>query len=62
VCTRASGVSSYHVKDSDGGHARGLAQVQAFFGTVDSTMTVQSFDPREFIAQGDQVVVLGDYA
>ena len=44
------------------GTRRGLAGVQEFFGTLDSTMTVQSFEANEFIAQGDQVVVLGEYA
>jgi uncharacterized protein len=44
------------------GTRHGLAEVQESFGTVNSTMTAQAFEPREFIAQGDQVVALGDYA
>ena len=44
------------------GVRKGLAGVGEFFATVDSAMTPQSFEPREFIAQGDQVVVLGDYS
>ena len=44
------------------GTRKGLAGVREFFGTLDSAMAVQSFEPREFIAQGDQVVVLGDYS
>ena len=44
------------------GTRKGLAGVREFFATVDSAMTAQSFEPREYIAQGDQVVVLGDYS
>ena len=44
------------------GTRRGLAEVKEFFATVNSTMTSQSFELREFVAEGDQVVVLGDYA
>jgi ketosteroid isomerase-like protein len=44
------------------GVRKGLSGVQEFFGMLDSAMSVQSFEPREFIAQGDQVVVLGDYS
>ena len=44
------------------GMRKGLAGVREFFAAVDSAMAAQSFEPREFIAQGDQVVVLGDYS
>ena len=44
------------------GTRRGLDGIREFFGTLDQAMTARSFEPREFIAQGDQVVVLGDYA
>jgi ketosteroid isomerase-like protein len=43
------------------GTRRGIAGVKEFFGALDAAMSAQSFEPREFIAQGDQVVVLGDY-
>ena len=44
------------------GTRKGLSGVREFFGMLDSAMTAQSFDPREYIAQGDQVVVLGNYS
>jgi uncharacterized protein len=44
------------------GSRQGLPGIKDFFVTLDSAMTLQSFEPREFIAQGDQVVVLGEYA
>ena len=43
------------------GTRRGLDGIREFFGTLDQAMTARSFEPREFIAQGDQVVVLGHY-
>ena len=44
------------------GMRKGLAGVREFFVALDSAMAAQSFEAREFIAQGDQVVVLGDYS
>lgn len=44
------------------GTRKGLAGVREFFGVLDSAMTAQSFEPREYVAQGDQVVVLGSYS
>jgi hypothetical protein len=41
-----------------GGTHRGKAAVQAWFGALAETLDFQVFDPREFIAQGDKVVVL----
>jgi ketosteroid isomerase-like protein len=40
----------------------GIDGIKAFFATLDREMSVRSFENREYIAQGDQVVVLGDYA
>jgi len=36
-------------------------RVGEFFSTLASLMDVRSFEEREFIAQGDKVVVLGHY-
>lgn len=44
------------------GPRKGRASVREFFAALDSAMAAQSFELREFIAQGDQVVVLGDYS
>jgi hypothetical protein len=41
------------------GTRHGLAQVREFFTTLDASIEVQTFEPREFIAQGDRVVALG---
>ena len=41
------------------GTRHGLAQVREFFATLDASIAVQTFEPREFIAQGDRVVALG---
>lgn len=41
------------------GTRHGLAQVREFFTTLDASIAVQTFEPREFIAQGDRVVALG---
>ena len=42
------------------GRRRGHEQVIQFFTVLSQTVEVQRFEPGEFIAQGDQVVVLGD--
>jgi uncharacterized protein len=41
------------------GTRRGRQQVAEFFGLLRKTLKSQQFEPREFIAQGDTVVVLG---
>lgn len=41
---------------------RGHADVAAMFATLDDKETISRFEPREFIAQGDKVVVLGNLA
>lgn len=38
---------------------QGPEQVGNFFAGLDSAVTFQKFEPQEFIAQGDWVVVLG---
>ena len=43
------------------GERNGLAGVAQFFAQVNDLMEAQSFEPQEFIAQGDQVAVLGHY-
>jgi ketosteroid isomerase-like protein len=37
----------------------GRAQVRAFFAEVDALFTHDQFDPREFLADGERVVVAG---
>jgi uncharacterized protein len=41
------------------GRWRGREQVAQFFTAISETVEVQQFEPQEFIAQGDTVVVLG---
>jgi ketosteroid isomerase-like protein len=43
------------------GKRQGKQQVAQFFTTVAATQEAEQFDPSEFIAQGDRVVVLGHY-
>jgi ketosteroid isomerase-like protein len=38
---------------------RGRRHVGEFFATLGATLEFESFQPKEFIAQGDKVVVLG---
>jgi uncharacterized protein len=45
-----------------GGQRKGTSEVQAFFRDVDATWDFERFEPRQFIAQGDDVVALGLYA
>ena len=40
---------------------RGKDEVRKFFSLLADTQIVRSFEPLEFIAQGDKVVVLGRY-
>lgn len=41
------------------GRRQGREQVAQFFSTLDETTEFTNFEPQEFIAQGDKVVVLG---
>lgn len=41
---------------------RGLEEVGEFFSTLAATVDVQSFQPKEFFASGDRVVVLGNWS
>jgi ketosteroid isomerase-like protein len=43
------------------GARRGTGQVAEFFSTLADVQDVLSFEPREFVAQGERVVALGDY-
>jgi ketosteroid isomerase-like protein len=43
-----------------GGTRRGHAGVAEFFQTLTSIFDILRFEPKEFIAQGDRVVVIGD--
>jgi ketosteroid isomerase-like protein len=43
------------------GRRRGRAAVAEFFRQVAESTTFEAFEPREFIAQGDQVCVVGSY-
>ena len=43
------------------GLRRGHAGVGEFFQQLSTTTTFEAFEPREFIAQGDQVAVIGRY-
>jgi ketosteroid isomerase-like protein len=42
------------------GRRRGRQGVAEFFTAVNQVFDIQRFEPKEFIAQGDRVVVLGD--
>ena len=42
------------------GRRRGRKEVGEFFAAVSEAFDIQRFEPREFIAQGDRVIVLGD--
>lgn len=41
---------------------RGIDAVQSFFGTLAASVEVQAFEPLEYFAHGDRVVVLGRWA
>ena len=47
---------------SFGGQRRGRDAVSEFFSRMDAEEEVLTFEPKEFIAQGDRVVALGKYA
>jgi ketosteroid isomerase-like protein len=42
------------------GQRRGHAGVQEFFAKLFAIVDIQRFDTRQFIAQGDRVMVIGD--
>ena len=42
------------------GHRHGRQEVADFFQTLGQTFDFERFEPKEFIAQGDRVVVVGD--
>lgn len=42
------------------GRRRGHRQVREFFGALAAMVDMERFEPKEFIAQGDRVVVTGD--
>jgi len=44
-----------------GGERRGQAAVAEFFKILGQSLVFEVFEPREFVAQGDKVVVLGYY-
>src|SRR5687767_2467699 len=44
-----------------GGERRGKAAVGEFFKQLASAVTFSRFEPREFVATGDNVVALGHY-
>ena len=41
------------------GERTGRAQVAEFFGVLDGVFEFQTFEPQEYIAQGEKVVALG---
>jgi uncharacterized protein len=41
------------------GTYRGLAEVAGFFQKISEMLEVSLFEPREFVAQGDRVLVVG---
>jgi ketosteroid isomerase-like protein len=44
-----------------GGERRGKAEVAEFFRLLSEVQTFDRFEPRDFVAQGEKVVVLGHY-
>ena len=44
------------------GTRRGLAGMQQFFSDLANTLQFSTFEPRDYIAQGDRVVALVHYA
>src|SRR5581483_3047618 len=44
------------------GTRRGPAEVRRFFAQVAETVVFDSFEPREYVGDGEHVVVLGHYA
>jgi len=44
-----------------GGHRQGLERVREFFTILGTDQDVVTFEPRQFVAQDDRVVAVGDY-
>ncbi len=44
------------------GRRFGRAEVRKFFETVRDTMAFRTFEPREYIAEGDRVAATGSYS
>ena len=42
------------------GERRGHGAVQEFFQRLSESLEIQRFEPKQFIAQGDMVMVIGD--
>ena len=42
------------------GTRRGIAQIAQFFQLLSDLVDITRFEPRQFIARGDQVIVIGD--
>ena len=60
-------VEWHGVKGAEGvaphaGARQGRAAVADFFAKLAASTVFTRFEPREFIAQGDQVAVIGDYS
>jgi uncharacterized protein len=55
----------WRLPDTEGvpfaGARRGRGQVAEFFSTLADAQDTLAFEPREFVAQGDKVVALGQY-
>ena len=63
----ADNVEWHAIKGAEGvaphaGARRGKAAVADFFAQLGASTEFTRFEPREFIAQGDQVVAIGEYA
>ncbi len=43
------------------GEHRGREEVKRFFRILDQYQQTRTFQPKDFVAQGDQVIVLGHY-
>jgi uncharacterized protein len=43
------------------GLRRGRPAIAEFFSQVGATITFETFEPREYVAQGDDVVAIGHY-
>ena len=43
------------------GLRNGVSGVAEFFSTLAATQDAEQFEPREFVAQGDTVIALGEY-
>jgi hypothetical protein len=67
LATVDDNVEWHAIKGAEGvaphaGARRGRAQVADFFAKLGASTEFSRFEPREFIAQGDHVVVIGEYA